>query len=269
MNKLKAWIVLAVMFGAGGCSTLNSTSEFTDVIKSTTERRDFVQVTGKSITPETQALSGQNIVKSQLSYIGVFPKSGQETTKSSSISGEVSYFKNYDHFSYVQIGQKRYQLTNDRPIAETCTEHCTVSQWFTFPISEQYIDSEPSEFVEFTLTAENHQHTVKFSIPKAYFSAVRKEATYLNESPNHDNIQSQSAQVTSQVSRAQEMITYWYDKASTTEQGKFRDWAFVNRNSINTKMVTQSQPTQMLSYWYEQASSEEKKQILAWLLDTE
>ncbi len=270
MNRLKAWVSLVVMFGVSGCSTLSSTSEFSDVIKNTTERRNYVQLTAKPITPKTEALSGQNIVKSQLSYIGVFPKTGQKTNKSSFISGEVSYFKNYDHFSHVQVGEQSYSLTSHRPITETCSEHCTNTQWFTFPISDQYIENVSSEFIDLTLSAENSQHTVTMSVPKAYFTAVQKEAAYLNTSSNTAVNAPRAMQVTgAEESRAQNMIEYWYFEASPSEQQQFRDWAFVNRNSINTKMVTQSQPTQMLSYWYEQASSEEKKQILAWLLDTE
>ncbi|MUJ30022.1 DUF2057 domain-containing protein, partial [Aliivibrio fischeri] len=51
------------------------------------------------------------------------------------------------------------------------------------------------------------------------------------------------------------------------EQEQFTEWAFANRKSISTQLKSDSKSVEMLSYWYEKASTEDRAQILTWLLN--
>ncbi|MBF4307123.1 hypothetical protein EAY09_22135, partial [Vibrio anguillarum] len=81
----------------------------------------------------------------------------------------VTYFKNYDQFDTVTYSSQKFQVETYRPLAETCTEHCTTTQWFKFPLSQEYIHQLSSDSVVFTLTSSTGKSQVEFSVPKAYF----------------------------------------------------------------------------------------------------
>ena len=268
MNKLRALLVVSAMVASAGCSTLDSSSHFDDVVKTTKERRNYTQITTKSITPQTKAIVGADVVKAQLHYVGIYPHSPQDKVASSTIAGEVTFFKSYDHFETVNIAGRKMALNNDKPIAETCTEHCTVTQWFSFPFTQSDLSSLDSDTVEFTLSSATGKNVVRFSVPKQYFISAEQEAGYLNDSVNRIEKADQSSSVSlvQSETRSLEMVQYWFEQADNKQQERFKDWAFAHRTVVNEPLKTDQQALDMLSYWYAKASLDERKAILTWLL---
>lgn len=269
MNLFRASIIFSTAMVAVGCSNLDSSSAFNDVAKNIQERHNYVQVVAKDITPETKALLGADIVKSELNYVGNFPKTAEKNIDSSYVDMNVTYFKNYDQFKTVTYSSQHLELDTYRPLAETCTEHCTTTQWFKFPLSPEFIQQTTDDSIVFTLNSSTNKNKVEFSVPKAYFLAVIEEANYVLggvSQPSTVTAQVQ-AEVTASTAKSVEMVQYWFAEASVSEQKAFADWAFVNRSSINQALKTESKPLEMLSYWYEKADKSEKSQILSWLLN--
>ena len=268
MNRFGTLLVVSTVFVIAGCSTLDSSSHFDDVVKSTKERRHYTQITTKMITPDTKALAGADVVKAQLNYVGIYPHRQNDNVASSYISGDVTFFKSYDHFTTVNLLDRTFALEMDRPLAETCTEHCTVTQWFSFPFTQSDLSSLDSDTVEFTLSSVTGKNVVRFSVPKQYFISAEQEAGYLNDSVNRIEKADQSSSVSlvQSETRSLEMVQYWFEQADNKQQERFKDWAFAHRTVVNEPLKTDQQALDMLSYWYAKASLDERKAILTWLL---
>ncbi|MEF2509672.1 hypothetical protein V4D06_17230 [Vibrio mimicus] len=272
MNLFKTTILFSTITMAVGCSNLDSSSVFNDVAKNVKERHNYVQVVAKDITPEAKATLGPDIVKSELSYVGNFPKSEGANIESSYVNMNVTYFKSYDQFETVTYPTQQFKVDTYRPLAETCTEHCTTTQWFKFPLSQEYIQQLDSDSVVFTLISSTDKNKVEFTVPKAYFLAVIDEAKYAMQgataqpaavvvAPIQPTMQS--------TSKSYEMVQYWFGEANATERKEFANWAFVNRSEVTQAMATQSKPVEMMAYWYEKADKTEKSTILSWLISQE
>ncbi len=269
MNKLRALLVVSAMVASAGCSTLDSSSNFDDVVKTSKERRHYTQITTKPITPQTHAIVGADVVKAQLHYVGIYPHDSIDIDKvaSSTIAGEVTFFKSYDHFETVNIAGRKMALNSDRPMAETCTEHCTVTQWFSFPFTHNELAALPNDQVEFTLSSATGKNRVKFMLPKQYFLSAEQEANYLRNSDTTQLTNQTPQQKQSDgKQRSLEMVQYWYQQADGGQQEQFKDWAFAHRSVVSEQLKTDQQALNMLSYWYANASVDERKTILTWLL---
>ncbi len=96
---------------------------------------------------------GPDIVKAELSYVGNFPKAEGVNIDFSYVDMNVTYFKNYDQYDTVVYSSQKLKVETYRPLAETCTEHFTFSQWFKFPLSQEYIQQLNSDSVVFTLSS--------------------------------------------------------------------------------------------------------------------
>ncbi|MBF4349709.1 hypothetical protein EAY19_27080, partial [Vibrio anguillarum] len=117
-----------------------------------------------------------------------------------------------------------------RPLAETCTEHCTTTQWFKFPLSQEYIHQLSSDSVVFTLTSSTGKSQVEFSVPKAYFLAVIDEANFTLGSSMIPSSITHSVQ--EQATKPIEMVQYWFTEADVNDRKIFENWAFSNRDNI-------------------------------------
>ncbi|MGB5803672.1 MAG: hypothetical protein WBH21_06630 [Vibrio anguillarum] len=265
MNLFKTTILFSTITMAVGCSNLDSSSVFNDVAKNVKERHSYVQVVAKDITPGAKAILGPDIVKSELSYVGNFPKSEGVNIEYSYVDMNVTYFKNYDQFDTVTYSSQKFQVETYRPLAETCTEHCTTTQWFKFPLSQEYIHQLSSDSVVFTLTSSTGKSQVEFSVPKAYFLAVIDEANFTLGSSTIPSSITHSVQ--EQATKPIEMVQYWFAEADVNDRKIFENWAFSNRDNISQPLTAENKPLDMLGYWYEKANKAEKSQILSWLLN--
>ncbi|MFV0447727.1 MAG: hypothetical protein ACK5MF_04555 [Vibrio sp.] len=268
MTINKTSLLASAILLLSGCSTLDSSSAFDDVASSVKERHNYVQVVAKDIMPDSHAVTGTDVVKSSLFYVGNFAKESNVDVNESYVDMNVTTFKSYDRFDSVTVNNEQTLIVDYRPQAETCTEHCTVTQWFQFPLSEASISQFKGDKVEFTLASKTKKNVVMFSVPKAYFNAVKQEAAYvMNKQPQ------QAVAVTTLPaeikSKSQDMVQYWFNEGSAQEQKQFADWAFSQRTSVTKVIQTESKPVEMMAYWYQKATKDEKSEILSWLIRQE
>ncbi|MCG9553383.1 hypothetical protein L1D16_16565 [Vibrio sp. Isolate31] len=267
---------LAMLFSsvlvASGCTTLDSSSQFDDVAKGIKERSLYVQVEAKSYAPEARAQVGQDLVKSSLSFVGIYPKT-EKKVASSYIAMDATFFKNYGKFETVTYKGTEVSLDTYRPLSESCTEHCTMTQSFKFPFSNDQVEAITEPQAVFVLTSDTKRQIVEFSVPKAYFDAVKLEAEPLLNTtasmavaPTVAQVQLESAEV---ISQPQQMVTYWFEQSSSEEKSAITDWAFKNRKNANPAPLEGSKEIEMVSYWFNKLDSEEKSQTMIWLLEQE
>ncbi len=268
MNINKTSLLVSTVLLLSGCSTLDSSSAFDDVASSVKERHNYVQVVAKEIVPDTTAVNGADVVKSSLFYVGNFAKEANLDVKGSYVDMNVTTFKNYDRFYSVTVNNAQTVIVDYRPQAETCTEHCTVTQWFQFPLSETTISQFSSENVEFTLASKTDKNVVTFSVPKAYFDAVKNEASYAMSKQPQQIVPVKTLPVEVK-SKSQDMVQYWFNEGSEEEKKQFADWAFSQRTSVTSMIQTGSKPVEMMAYWYDKADKTEKSEILSWLIRQE
>lgn len=272
MKILRCLSLLSAALVTVGCSTLDTSSEFSDAVDSIKERSNYVEVYAKSITPDTRALVGANLVKSDLTYVSVHNRGEKPLSKQSTIDMSVSYFKNYDSFHTAVLNGKSIKLDNFRPTSETCTEHCTVTQWLRFPFSQQTLKQFDGKNVTFTISS-GKRNTVEVTVPKAYFEAVEREGLAVvaggAESARSQSSQGQSSTQSLPVndSKSIEMVQYWYDKATPEEKEQFAQFAIKNRKGGVQTVTSESQSYNMLQYWYSESSQEERSQVLNWLIN--
>ncbi|QXC56753.1 hypothetical protein KSS82_15895 [Vibrio mimicus] len=271
MNLFKTTILLSTITMAVGCSNLDSSSVFNDVAKNVKERHNYVQVVAKDITPDAKAIVGPDVVKSELSYVGNFPKADGVNIESSYVNMNVTYFKNYDQFDTVAYSSQKLKVETYRPLAETCTEHCTTTQWFKFPLSQEYIKQLNADSVVFTLTSSTDKNQIEFKVPKAYFLAVINEAKFVIQGTTVQPTAAVVAPVQTQptASKPTEMVEYLYGEANAAERQEFANWAFANRAEVTQPMATQNKLVGMMADWYGKADKTEKASILSWLISQE
>ena len=252
-----------------GCSSLDTSSDFSDVVNSIKERNHYVEVYAKSIQPDTKSLVGADLVKSELTYTSVQSKGEKKLSKQSSIDMSVSFFKNYDTFHTATLNGKQVELDNFRPTSETCTEHCTVTQWFRFPFSNENLEQFKGSDVTFTISS-GKKNTIEVVVPKAYFEAVEQEGLSIITS-NTAAVALSSTPVVDKTSinesKTTDMIQYWYDKSSTQERELFAQFAIKNRKGVVETSKSDSQSYNMLQYWYSEADQKERSEILQWLIN--
>ncbi len=269
MKNYRTSLLVSSIVLVSGCSTLDSSSAFEDVARSVKERHNYVQVVAKDFTPDSEAIVGSDVIKSSLFYVGNYPKGSETQVHNSYVDMNVTSFKSYDSFSSVTFNGKSIDIKEYRPQAETCTEHCTVTQWFQFPLANETLASMSDDSVSFTLSTNTDKNVVKFSVPKAYFEAVKKEAEYAMANQPKNTVQAETLPIKMNESKSQDMVQYWFSEATTEEQKQFADWAFSQRTSVTNMIQAESKPLEMMAYWYDKASKTEKSNILSWLLRQE
>ncbi|MEZ8102427.1 DUF2057 domain-containing protein [Vibrio bivalvicida] len=75
------------------------------------------------------------------------------------------------------------------------------------------------------------------------------------------------AQDSTEKSKPQEMAMYWYEQLDEKQQESVTNWAVSNRKNSEAKLETVDQAEQMFSYWFNKASESEKKTILVELIN--
>ncbi len=184
------------------------------------------------------------------------------------VAVELSYFKASYAYDSVSFNGIETDITAYSPSTESCSEHCTSTQYFTFPIDNKDIELSAKNGLTYDVHGTNDTSKLSFTIPAGYFQAVLDEKALQLE---HSSLAVQQpvteVKVESKDSKPVEMSKYWFDEATVAEQEQFTEWAFANRKSISTQLKSGSKSVEMLSYWYEKASTEDRAQILTWLLN--
>ena len=132
MNKVSV-VVLSLFLGA--CSSLDSQSNFVDSVADVQPKGGYIQVTGQSYVAESKANVGADILKSSL-YFTYNKEITQSSAPESSIIMDVSYFQSYKEYETVRFFGKTLELEDRQLPRESCSEHCTKTQYIKFPLSE-------------------------------------------------------------------------------------------------------------------------------------
>ncbi|MCL9773239.1 DUF2057 domain-containing protein [Vibrio methylphosphonaticus] len=257
----KAVVVLSLLLGA--CSSLDSKSDFSKSVESVGSRGNERTVIGKNYNPVADANNGADIVKSQV----VLALSKNISDPSSDFSGyvnmEVSYFKSYTEFEKASYLGKEVDLVMAKPSTSICTEHCTATQYFSFPVDSKTWEQVGDNDFVFNLVT-NNSYQVTFKLAAGYISALKSEL--LVKSNAVATIPAAVAIAETQETKPVSMVKYWYEKSSIDEQEKFMSWALSNRKSISSSLSSSKQSEKMLQYWYGEASVTERQYLLTWMI---
>ncbi|MCW8332660.1 DUF2057 family protein [Vibrio sp. SCSIO 43135] len=268
--------IVLIAFTLSACSSLDSNSDFVDAVETIKDRKNYVEIVAKDLTPDFKAVAGPNVMRSTLALTANFPKSETKVPESF-ISFEVSYFQNYDEYETVTYNGTDYKIKALEATKNSCNEHCTTTQYVSFPIDVSTIEQSAEDGLVFTMTSAGKRLVTDFEIPAGYFNAVVDESERYLATGSSAAVAAPVAVAApavvkeakpdpAAVSKPQEMVEYWYQEASDAEKQQFTDWAFQNRKGDVAKLSTDSQSAQMMSYWFGKAGDNERKQILTWLL---
>jgi hypothetical protein len=247
----------------GGCSTLSVDDGFDDAISEVNQKYNYVSVVAKKVTPQDVTDGGSNTLKNSTYVVANYAKNDKKTPNSFA-KVQLTYFKNYDEFTHVGYNGKDSPLDAYKVSSSTCSEHCSVTQYFTFPIDNDDIQKSAKDGFTYTVKTPNNSNKLSFTIPAGYFQAIVNERSLYLDKPIKDVA---PVTVITEQSKPVEMTKYWFDEAKPLEQEQFTEWAFANRKSVTTPLASDSKSLEMLSYWYEKASEEDKAQVLTWLLN--
>ncbi|WP_394127631.1 hypothetical protein [Vibrio hepatarius] len=260
--------VVLVSFALGACSSLDANSDFIDAIDTVKDRKNFVEVIAKDYSPSFKTINGADIMRSGLILTANFPKADAKVPESN-VYFEVSYFQTHDEYTSVSYGGSTYPLKAEKENFQNCNEHCTTTQYVSFPIDIDEIEQAADKGLDFTLSSSGKGMVTEFEIPAGYFNAVVEEAERYTVS--------QPAVVAAPVvvakapveeaSKSVQMTEYWYQEASSEVKSEFADWAFENRKGQVSEFGSAEQSAQMLEYWFSKSSESERKQIIKWLLE--
>ncbi|MUK24718.1 hypothetical protein, partial [Aliivibrio fischeri] len=249
------------------CSTLSSDDDFSDAINEVTRKSNYISIEAKDITPVENRSVGANALRNTSQLTANYAITA-EVSPESYLAVELSYFKSSYAYDSVSFNGKETDITAYSPSTESCSEHCTSTQYFTFPIDNEEIVSSAKTGLTYVVKTQNDLSKLSFTIPAGYFQAVLNEKTLqLEHTPSAVQQPAAEIKVESKDSKPVEMSKYWFDEATVAEQEQFTEWAFANRKSISTQLKSDSKSVEMLSYWYEKASIEDRAQILTWLLN--
>ncbi|MFA0442435.1 hypothetical protein BCU70_14330 [Vibrio sp. 10N.286.49.C2] len=260
----KTAVVLS-LFMLGACSSLDSKSDFSQSVESVSSKEGKVVVIGKNYNPITDSINGGDIVKSQVVLALSKKQNAHEHDMTGYVNMEVTYFKSYTEFTDASYDGKTVGLQATKPSTSICTEQCTATQYFSFPVDAATWKAVGEKDFVFNLVT-NSSYQVSFRLAAGYIEALKTEL----DSPVHAaavaTATSAAVIAPSGNNQSVDMIQYWYDKASSNEKDEFVTWAVENRKSIVTELPLDSQSTDMMQYWYKEATISERQSILAWLL---
>ncbi|ACH65355.1 lipoprotein, putative [Aliivibrio fischeri MJ11] len=250
-----------------GCSTLSSDDDFSDAINEVTRKSNYISIEAKDITPVENRSIGANALRNTSQLTANYAITA-EVSPESYLAVELSYFKSSYEYSSVVFNDVEIEITPYSPSTESCSEHCTSTQYFTFPIDNEEIVSSAKTGLTYVVKTQNDLSKLSFTIPAGYFQAVLNEKTLqLEHTPSAVQQPAAEVKVESKDSKPVEMSKYWFDEATLDEQEQFTEWAFTNRKEINTELVSSSKELEMLIYWYSKSSVTDKSNILTWIIN--
>ncbi|MGL6261007.1 hypothetical protein [Vibrio sp. WXL103] len=259
INRLMVGLLL---IGLSACSTLDSSSDFSQAIEQVLDRGSHYQITGQAYSPDFNTLRGADVIKATLSLEANFAKPQRQAPKSV-IFLTLNYFRTFDTYQTVTIDGQTMPLHTTQPPSSMCNEHCTITQHLAFNLEPAALERGRQQGLSFTLSSAGKSAVSEFFIPAGYIDAIAREALAKSEGSQAEAVDSpeQGQEVT-----ALSMTQYWYPKASLDERHQFEGWALRNRDGDVESLGLTSTGGSMLEYWYQQATPSERKQILAWLI---
>lgn len=248
-----------------GCSTLSANDDFTNSISSVNKRTGYVSIEAKSITPTNTKSVGSNVIKNTSQLIANYPLNLTVSAPSSYIAVELNYMKAHSEYNSVSINGNGLPVNFYAPKVETCSEHCTITQYMSFPIDNETIEKSAQSGLTYLVKNANGASQLSFFIPSGYFRAIVNEYKEKNLESSL-SVSDPKTGLAAQQSKSVEMTQYWYGEATLSEQEQFTQWAVANRKSISSPLISESKPLEMLGYWFDKATAKEKTQVLLFLV---
>ncbi|WP_300173707.1 hypothetical protein [uncultured Aliivibrio sp.] len=249
-----------------GCSTLSSDDDFSNAINEVERKASYISIEAKNINPIENKGVGANALRNT-SQLTANYSTASKAVPESYMTVELSYFKSNYEYGFVSFRGIEEKITAYSPSTESCSEHCTATQYFTFPIDNKEIELSAKDGLTYVVKTKNEQSKLSFTIPAGYFQAILEEKALQLQNIPVVAMKQQAVEVKIVETKPVEMTKYWFGDATASEQEQFSEWAFANRKSISSPLKSESKSVEMLSYWYEKTSVEEKASILTWLLN--
>ncbi|WP_028864084.1 hypothetical protein [Psychromonas aquimarina] len=254
---LKKIITIILLPLLGACSSLSSEDDLSNAVEQVNIKPTYIEVVGKKLIPDNISDKNHGVVKASLLITANFAKKEQQAPESQ-LKMTLSYFENYKPYVYAVVDGRKTKIKEYTVSTSTCTEHCTATQYFTFPVKNETLIKAAETELLFELKANNGGKVLRFSVPGGYLNAVTEGYK--------QNMAQPAAVVKQDAADPVQMSKDLFVKASAAEKELFSDWAFKNRKTLGAELNSESKVLSMLEYWYQQASESQRAQILTWVI---
>ncbi|WP_019616721.1 hypothetical protein [Psychromonas ossibalaenae] len=255
---LKKIITIMLLPLLGACSSLSSEDDLSNAVEQVNIKPTYIEVVGKTLIPDNISGKNHGVVKSSLLITANIAKKEQQAPESQ-LKMTLSYFENYKPYAYAVIDGQKIKIKEYAVATSVCTEHCTATQYFTFPVKNETLTAAAETELVFELKPNNGGKVLRFSVPGGYLNAI-------TEGYKQNIIQPAPVVVKAETADPIAMSKELFIKASAAEKEQFTDWAFKNRKTISAELKSESKIVSMLEYWYQQASESQRAQILTWVI---
>lgn len=253
---IKKIIMLLLLPSLWACSHLSSKEDLSNAVEAVNIKPTYIEVLGEKLTPDNLSADGHGVLESTLFITANF--AADELAPSSKLQMTLAYFENYRPYEFVIVDGQKTALKESKVSTSFCNEHCTATQYFNFPISNELLLQSVADGLIFELQNNNGSNKLIFSVPGGYIKALLSSADV-----NKETI------VPAKQKKAQDPVVIsqgLFIKATSSEKEIFTQWAFKNRKETSVKLDSESQILTMLVYWFEQADSSQRAEILSWIL---
>lgn len=258
----KKLLIIATLFWVTACATNTNGKSSEEFAMGANVDQGYKEtiITGEKIYPINLTEKSELLVsKSEIYTILKYPND-QKNIADSNIMMTLSYMDNYMNYSFININGEIQKIKNRREPIKTCDDICTKTLYFNFNVKTSTLIAAKKTGLIFSINREKDSNDFIFKIPANYISGLlkRKENEFI---ANNNTISNKTS-----FSKEIEMVKYWFNEATATEQENFMDWALINRKKITTSLNGKTKTLEMLEYWYKKTQISERNEILSWLL---
>lgn len=253
---IKKMIVLLLLPSLWACSHLSSEASLSNAVKTVNIKPAYIEVVGEKLIPDNLSGDGHGVLEASLFITANVAQEKQPP--SSTLQMTLSYFENYKRYEFAVIEGRKIALKESHITTSFCSEHCTATQYFNFPITNALLQQAADSQLIFELQNNNGNNKLIFSLPGAYINALLESAA----------ANRQAAAPAKQI-KSDDLLAIsqgLFTKATQSEKEIFTEWAFKNRKEVGSALDSESQILTLLAYWFEQADSAQRAEILSWIV---
>ncbi len=269
---MKYSIVIFIFALLSGCSTLDTNSQFTEVVDQVKRFHYYTEVTSKPYRPEVVAIKGLTPTKSQLHIIAKLPTPNlNQEVPVSKIKLKITYLKNYSEYKLATINGVKKKIINDLPLFESCSDLCMNIQFMDIGLSYEELLLGSKSGLRLVLSSENETIVTEVHIPSQYLENIITQSISPDElrsaiSKENDSDEQFRSEIDLQPSNSEAMVKYWFNQASETEKKAFLDEALLHREEQLIEKQNSNRTVDMMIYWFNQVDINDRKNLLSWLI---
>lgn len=286
---LKKILIVSVSAALVACAANPNTTSSEDFAQNTQIEMGYnsVNITGTKVRAIPLSTFGTKVTGAQLYITTSFSKS-DPAASDSFVHMEMSYFQVTSEFTDVRISGVRNKVKEQKITSQTCNEHCTMNQWFSFSIPTATLVAGQETGIPFELLQPGSEKGLNFEIPAVYIQGLVKRYAKAKQDYNIDGNQVQPVpaenvavattavaatsagaitRANSDFSTEAQMLQHWFNKVTPAEQEAFIDWALKNRKAIKGQAKPGSKGYDMLTYWFTEANVSERSEIISWAVE--